>query len=144
MHYLDTSFVAPLILPETTSERVERFIRKIPVGQLAVSHWTRVEFASLVARRARMGDLTAAQAAQARDAFEKMLTESFHIIIPQVNDYDVATHLLRNYKTGLRAGDALHLALVKNHGAAIMYSLDKQLIKAAKILKIPASAGIRL
>ena len=54
MVYLDTSFIAPLILPEATSDRIEDFIQKIAVGELAVSHWTRVEFASLVARRVRM------------------------------------------------------------------------------------------
>jgi prevent-host-death family protein len=41
--------LAPLILLEATSNRMERFIVGIPAGELAVSHWTRVEFASLLA-----------------------------------------------------------------------------------------------
>ncbi len=46
MIYFDTSFLAPLIREEATSAEVERFMRGLPVGELALSHWTRVEFAS--------------------------------------------------------------------------------------------------
>lgn len=50
MVYFDTSFLAPLILQELTSAKVERFVIDLPVGQLATSHWTRIEFSSLLAR----------------------------------------------------------------------------------------------
>jgi hypothetical protein len=50
---------------------------------------------------------------------------------------------LDNYETGLRAGDALHLAIAGNHRAKAIYSLDKTMIKAGKILGLPVSAGIR-
>ena len=53
MRYFDTSFLAPLILQEATSNRVERFIIGLPTGELAISHWTRVEFASLLAQQVR-------------------------------------------------------------------------------------------
>ena len=55
MLYFDTSFLVPLILPESTSDKVAHFFRGLPAAELAVSHWTRVEFSSLIAREVRMG-----------------------------------------------------------------------------------------
>jgi hypothetical protein len=49
MVYLDTSFVAPLLLPEATSDEVEGYLQNFPAGELATSAWTKVEFSSLVA-----------------------------------------------------------------------------------------------
>jgi hypothetical protein len=50
---------------------------------------------------------------------------------------------LQHYAISLRAGDALHLAIAGNHGAETIYSLDKSMIKAGKMLGLPMSAGIR-
>jgi predicted nucleic acid-binding protein len=50
--YFDTSFLAPLILPEATSDKTA-FVRRLPTEELTVSHWTRVEFSSLIAREVR-------------------------------------------------------------------------------------------
>jgi predicted nucleic acid-binding protein len=44
----------------------------------------------------------------------------------------------------LRAGDALHLAVAKNHRGEAVYSLDKTLLKAGRLLGLPVSTGIRL
>ena len=58
-------------------------------------------------------------------------------------DYELAAKFLENYRTGLRAGDALHLAIARNHGARMVYSLDAGLVKAATVFKISASTGMR-
>jgi hypothetical protein len=55
MPYFDTSFLAPLILPEATSERIAAFVGALSGDELTVSHWTGVEFSSLLAREVRMG-----------------------------------------------------------------------------------------
>jgi predicted nucleic acid-binding protein len=47
----------------------------------------------------------------------------------------VATQFLGHFQTGLRAGDALHLAVVSNHQYKI-YTLDNGLMRAAKILQL--------
>jgi hypothetical protein len=143
MLYFDTSFLVPLILPEATSDKVTKFIRALPAEQLTVSHWTRVEFSSLLAREVRMGGLDG-QAAHAADAqFESIVAESFVVLLPDADDFDLARKLLGNRASGLRAGDALHLAIAKNRRAAAIYSLDKTLLKAGKLLGLPVSAGVR-
>ena len=43
MIYFDTSFLAPLILEEASSVRVEAYVNRLPRGELCVSHWARVE-----------------------------------------------------------------------------------------------------
>jgi hypothetical protein len=36
--YFDTSFHAPLVLPESTSDKIAAFVRRLPVEELTVSH----------------------------------------------------------------------------------------------------------
>ena len=143
MLYFDTSFLAPLILPEATSDQIAAFVRRLPAEEFAVSHWTRVEFSSLIGRELRMGSLDAQAAARADARFEAMVDESFSILLPTVDDFGLARRYLGRFETGLRAGDALHLAVANNHRAAVIYSLDKTLLKAGKILDLPVSLGIR-
>lgn len=144
MRYCDTSFLAPLILEEPTSARVERFVAALPLGEAAISHWTRAEFATLLAREVRMGGLAPQAADEAGAQFEAMVQELFIILLPDAHDFDLAREFLGNYPTGLRAGDALHLAVAVNHGAAAIYSLDTGLLKAGRMLKLPVSMGIRM
>lgn len=144
MYYFDTSFLAPLILQEPTSIKVERFMTRLPAGELVISHWTRVEFSSLLAREVRMGSLDRQAARDADAQFETVVTESFVVLLPNADDFSLAKAYLGNYETGLRAGDALHLAVARNHGAKTIYSLDKTLLKAGKLLGVPASAGFRI
>jgi uncharacterized protein len=141
--YFDTSFLVPLILPEATSEKIAAFFATLSPETLAVSHWTMVEFSSLIARQVRVGRLDAGAATRADARFDAMVDASFAVLLPNANDFDLARHYLGRSETGLRAGDALHLAVAKNHYAAAIYSLDKILLKAGKILQLPVSLGIR-
>ena len=143
MLYFDTSFLAPLILPEATSEAISAFVRELPAAQFTVSHWTRVEFSSLLARQVRMGEMASEAATQADARFEAMIEDSFTVILPNLNDYTIAKAYLGEFASGLRAGDALHLAISKNHGADLVYSLDKTLVKAGRGLGLTTSMGVR-
>jgi predicted nucleic acid-binding protein len=143
MRYFDTSFLAPLLREEKTSSRIGRFMAGLPTEELAISRWTEVEFASLLARDVRMGVIGSDQARAAGALFEDVIQQSFVVLLPSADDYEMARRYLHNYETGLRAGDALHLAIAVNHRAKAIYSLDKTMIKAGKILGLPVSAGIR-
>jgi predicted nucleic acid-binding protein len=141
--YFDTSFLAPLIVPEPTSDEITAFVGRLPAEEFTVSHWTRLEFSSLVAREVRMGVLDAQAATRADVRFEAMLDESFTVLLPNADDFRLAKRYLGRFETGLRAGDALHLAVAKNHHASMIYSLDKTLLEAGRILNLGISAGIR-
>lgn len=143
MIYLDTSIVAPLVIAEDASDAVEAFVRRIKPGELATSLWTRVELASLVARKHRKGELSESQAQAVRGQFEQLLEESFALVLPAAADYLVAAKFLSEPKIGLRAGDAFHLAIAANNGASKILTLDAGFMAAGKLLKLPVSRGIK-
>ena len=143
MRYFDTSFLAPLVREERTSSRIARFMARMPVGELAISRWTEVEFASLLARDVRMGTIKDEDARAADMLFEEVVQQSFVVLLPTGSDYDLARRYVRSYATGLRAGDALHLAIAGNHYADVIYSLDKTMVRAGNILGLPVRQGIR-
>jgi predicted nucleic acid-binding protein len=142
MLYFGASFLAPLVLPEATSDKVAAFVRSAPASQFAVSRWTQVEFSSLIAREVRMGGLDPRAGALADARFQAMVEDSFAVLLPSAADFALARQYLGRYEAGLRAGDALHLAIAGNHRAAAIYSLDRTLLKAAALLGLPASMGI--
>lgn len=142
MYYFDTSFLAPLILEEATSARVEAFVARLPTGALFVSDWTRLEFASLLAREVRMGGLAERDARGADEQFAQMVEESYQVVTPSASDFALATSYVQNFATKLRAGDALHLAIARNHAMKALYTLDEMMLKAAKLLRVPAARGI--
>jgi predicted nucleic acid-binding protein len=143
MLYFDTSFLVPLILPEASSDEIAAFVRALPAGQFTISHWTRVEFSSLIAREVRMGGLNARAGALADARFEAMVEDSFEVLLPNADDFGLAKRYLGMFETGLRAGDALHLAIGRNHRAGAIYTLDKALLKAGQMLDLPVSMGMR-
>lgn len=144
MYYFDTSFLVPLILPEATSDPIARFFADLAGEDLAVSHWIRVEFSSLLAREVRMGGLSGEAAREADARFETMVDESFAVLLPNGDDYNLAKVYLSRFETRLRAGDSLHLAVASNRRAETVYSLDKILLKAGQILGVSVSEGITL
>ena len=82
MRYFDTSFLVPLILPEATSEQVSGILEAMQGADLAVSHWTRVEFASLLAREVRMGGLDVGTAREAGSQFERLNSRYVGMVWP--------------------------------------------------------------
>jgi uncharacterized protein len=140
--YFDTSFLVPLLLQEQTSAKVERLLVGLAGEELTISHWTRVEFSSLLAREVRMGGLKAAAARETDAEFESIVRESFVVLLPTGDDFDLAKDYLGRPALGLRAGDALHLAIAHNHGSRRIYSLDKTFLKAGRLIGLPMTRGI--
>lgn len=142
MLYFDTSILLPLLVPEASSPRVVAFFASLPSDGLAISLWTRLELSSALARMVRMGRVGAAQAAAADADFRQATEPGFSILTPTGADFERARQFLGHYDTGLRSGDALHLAIAANNRAEMLYSLDQGLVRAASLLGVPASLGI--
>ncbi len=141
MIYLDTSFLAPFYIKEATSESIEAVLLDLSVHRLAISDWTRVELASLLTRRVRMGELTQEVVEELTRAFEADLAEAYMVLSVNREDFSLASEFLLRGNTGLRAGDALHLGIAYNRRTDNILSLDRGLIAAAKVLGINASSG---
>lgn len=90
-----------------------------------------------------MESLDAPDAVEAWSRFETLLAGSFDIVLPDRTDFGLCAQFLSRFDTGLRAGDALHLAIAANRSASAIYTLDKGLLSAGKILGLPVKSGIR-
>ena len=90
-----------------------------------------------------MGEFDEVLAEAIRKTFEQLLVQSFVLLVPGVADFVTATQFLVPADMGLRAGDALHLAIATNQGAKRVCTLDRGLLKAGERLKVPLSWGIR-
>jgi uncharacterized protein len=142
MVYLDTSFLAPLVIAEETSDAVEAFVLAVMPGDLGTSLWTRVELASLISRKRRIGELSETQAEAVRRELARILNESFVLLVPTAADFALAARYLETPATGLRAGDALHLAIAAGQGAESILALDAGFIRAGRLLHLPVARGI--
>jgi len=140
--YFDTSFIVPLLRPESNSTAVSAFLSVLQPAQLAVSQWTRVEVFSALAREVRVSAVSAQDANEAIVRFNDMLRRAFTVLLPDQADFETAARYVARFESGLRAGDALHLAIAANRSASAIYTLDKGLIAAGKILGLPVKRGI--
>lgn len=131
MIYFDTSAVVPLVLPEPSSGMMHAWLARTDHAALALSHWTAAEFASALGLQFRTRVLTKVQATAAWAAFRCDVLESFTVLRPARAEFDLATRLVLRFDLGLRAGDALHVAIAENAGAASFVTLDKRLGAAA-------------
>ena len=142
VYIIGTSFLAPFYLPESTSTQVEtRLLGQAP-GTLHISHWTRTEFASLLVRKRRMGELSLQAMCQVMARLEQHITQGAWIVSELIaDDYNQATQWLLQQDTRLRALDALHLAVVERLGVSLLLTLDQVLMSKARELNIPAEGS---
>lgn len=95
MIYVDTSFLAPLYIEEATSVQVEAYLRSQTPRQVSISEWTQVEFASLVSRRVRMGELESEQVTRIFHSFEADCADTYTVLRVSSLDFQLAASLLR-------------------------------------------------
>jgi predicted nucleic acid-binding protein len=143
MIYFDTSFLLPIVLREPTSNRIEAVLLSQSDSGFFISQWTRVEVSSALARHARMGTFTGTEAVAMEAEFDAVVAESFSVLLPETDDFVLARRYLRNHRRGLRAGDALHLAIAANNRATAVYSLDKTFTRAGLELGLPVRTAAR-
>jgi predicted nucleic acid-binding protein len=94
MLYLDTSVVVSLLLNDVHSAAVRRWFERRRRDAFAISDWTRVEFASAVARLERMGDLDETQAEAARAVFRNEIESTMDVLRLGREDFGLAVDLL--------------------------------------------------
>lgn len=142
MHYFDASFLIPLVRKEPTSDRVEAQVLKLPRGSLITSNWARVECWSGLGREVRMKRLDMNLFEDCCQRLDQLITENFRVVAPTDDDFSLAAQMLRKPDNGLRAGDALHLAIARGIGVDRVLTLDLTMLSAAATLNIPASDGL--
>jgi predicted nucleic acid-binding protein len=143
MFYFDTSILIPLFLPEETSDKIEIFFQHLPADtDLVISQWTRIEFASVLSRLVRMGELKKDIALLCKERFSKVLAENLQVQLPSIADFDLCWKFILRFDNSLRAGDALHLAIASNLAVETIFTLDNGMLKAGRQLGLPVASGI--
>jgi predicted nucleic acid-binding protein len=134
--YLDTSLVVALCAAERDSDRVEAALATI-AEPFCTSEWTRVEFTSAVGIKVRNRELSEALARRALADYYRAFETGVTIITPSRDDYIRAAYYLQDLKSGLRSGDALHIAIAVNARVTRLLTLDKGFIKSARRINVP-------
>ena len=135
MLYLDTSLLVAAFTHEPATHRALAWLEGSRREALLVSDWVDTEFAAALSMKVRTKEIDVAYRAKAMALFAKSVTDSMEVAVVTSAHLNQAARLAGNYMVGLRAGDALHLAVASDKGATLC-TLDKRLAGAGKALKL--------
>ena len=132
--YLDTSVLIPTLIAEPSIESVYDYLGAIN-RELLISDFAATEVASVLSRLIRMRlllltDGNASVRLADLDAWRAAMSLPADI---QAADARFAYNYVRRFALGLRAADALHLAIARCLEAALI-TLDRRLATAAREL----------
>jgi len=138
VRYLDTSLIVAALSNEAATGRVQTWMAEQDPAELRISDWTVTELSSAMSIKLRTGQITLEQRAAALAMFNRLVAETFTILPIAGYHFRTAAKFIDQHSLGLRAGDALHLAVVADHGA-VLHTLDLRLAKAGPVLGVPTS-----
>lgn len=133
MVYADTCILLSLFFRDTHTDAALRWLTEASSETLVITPWTRAEFASAAGILARRGDISPTLHREALERFDHFVTSRLSVEAVATADFDRAGQWMCDYRTGLRAGDALHLAVCVRLNAQVC-TADESLIRVARSL----------
>jgi len=135
MPYADTCLLVSLFLHDSGTAAALTWLESAAERPILASHWSLTEFASAAALLVRQKSITPKLHVETMKRFRDFAAQRLTLEPPLPADFERAAALVENYATGLRAGDAVHLAICTRRNAALC-TADKVMAKAAKGLSI--------
>lgn len=131
--YVDVSVWIALLTNEASSPALQAWLES-EAGVLLTSRWSVVELSSALSIKVRRAELLPEQAVLLAGRFDALVSGQVRLLPVASADYDHAAAMCRNVTSGLRAGDALHLAVASRARASHLITLDKVMsLNAAKM-----------
>ncbi len=137
--YLDTSLLVAALTHEAASDRMLDWLAARDPETLAISEWVATEFSSALALKLRARHLEPRHRADALALFATLRADTFTLLPIGPAQFRTAARFVDREALGLRAGDALHLAICADHGARLC-TLDRRLAEAAPVLGVATEA----
>ena len=135
MIYCDTSLLVSALTVEADSVKVQRWLAKQEAAALCISGWVVTEFSSAVALKLRRGELTRDDAALALTNWRSLQQDRLITIPVPSEAFNLAARFCDMPTPGLRAGDALHLA-VASLGGRTLATLDERMRDGAEAVGV--------
>ena len=136
MFYVDTNILVSALTPETAKHQARQWLLAHQKTSF-VSDWVVAEFSSALSVKSRFSDFSEADRSQARLGLKRYLDASLAVLPVGRDDFRVAADFCEDPDLGLRAGDALHLAVASARGLT-MITRDRGIAGAARQLGLPA------
>ncbi len=128
--YVDTSVLGAYYCPEPLSGAAEAALLRLQ--DPCISPLTEVEFASLVARKRRLKELGAREAAEVLRLFGQHVAEGYYRRLPLGTDHFFrARDLIASLNSALTTLDALHLSVALSAGLPLL-TADRDFVRAAR------------
>lgn len=133
IQYLDTSVLVSALTKEVATTRVQTWLVDQDSANLAISDWVIAEFSAALSVKLRVGTIDANERSEALAEFREMSESALRVLTVGRAQFHAAASLAGQFALGLKAGDALHVAIAFDHGARLC-TLDRRLSKAAHSL----------
>ena len=133
--YVDTSVLVAASTRELATERALAWLDQQALGSLLSSEWVVTEYSAALSIKLRTGAIDASYRAEALARFRRLMMEAFEITPVEAVHFRTAARFADDCALGLRAGDALHLAIASEQGATIV-TLDQRLAAAGSALGV--------
>lgn len=134
MFYLDANLLVALCVDEPASTKVDAWLAGQSGKAIATSTWSLAEATSAIGIKVRRKDISAATASSALDLLDGRIVPLLDVVDPPAAVFRRAELLLRDFALGLRAGDALHLAICLDLERVTLATADVALASAARRL----------
>jgi len=129
--------VVTALTAEPATARVQDWFGNHTGEGLCISDWVVSEMSSALAFKLRAGSLDLPLRAAALGAFAQMVEDALVVLPVATPHFQAAARFADRHELGLRAPDALHLAVCADHGATLV-TLDGRLLAAAPQLGVAA------
>ncbi len=131
--YLDASVLVSAVSTEAGTRAAQDWLEE--AEQVLVSEWLIAEAAAALSQKQRMGVMSAGERAESMAALRREAESGMQFLPVTREDFRTAARYAERAETGLRAGDALHLAIAAMADATLV-TFDRKQARAGEMVGV--------